>query len=385
MSLRARLMLVAPLALPAWTGGCTKPGITNAGGAADAGVGATGGGDSRGGAGPRDGSPGAADFSFQPRDGADGAAGSSGGNNPTPGSSETNCGLQRHKLTRVPPEILLVLDRSATMAQEVQGSPNSRWTEVSRAVDEVVSGTQQNVLWGLKMFPTVSACDVTPAMEVAVGLANHPMMAGAMNATSPNTGPSGTPMQLAVRMATAHLRARTGGNPRFMLLATDGLPNCGPGPGIGGGMDTPGTVQAIREAAASGIRTYVVGIATHAEGAFAQYSLDMMADAGGTARNATPGFYPVNNQADLTRTFNEITGQVQSCVFPLDAAPPSPMDVAVDLDARRIPRDTTHTNGWDYTANMTAIEVYGQPCNDLELGKVTNVQIIYGCKNEVIP
>ena len=44
------------------------------------------------------------------------------------------------------------------MGEPVIGSMNSRWVEVSQAVDEVVMQTQGSVLWGLKMFPTMSGC-----------------------------------------------------------------------------------------------------------------------------------------------------------------------------------------------------------------------------------
>lgn len=373
-----------------WLGAssCKNPGVTPTNGAMrpDGGGGGTGGsGTDTGGSAIRDGSSGASDFGFVIPDSGPIEAGRN--NNPTTGTGETNCGLQKHELTRVPAEIMLVLDRSSTMSFEVVGSTNSRWVEVSQAVEQVVMATDRNVLWGMKMFPTSQGCSVTDTMEVPVAAANYPMMSAAIRGSSPNMAFPGTPMPGALRAATAHLRARPGTNPRYLLLATDGLPNCGPD-GMylpNDGRDIAGPLQAIRDAAAAGIKTFVVGIATHAEGATATAALDMWAAAGGVPRAGTPRFYPVNNQAELSTALNEITVRVGSCVYPLAKAPPSPMDVAVNIDGRRIPRDTSKMEGWDYTPDMMSIEVFGAACQQLKMGKATDVQIIFGCVNMPIP
>lgn len=383
--------LLVPIGLWLAAASCKSPGVTPTGtpggqGGTGAGTGGSGsGGDGgNGGGATRDGSSGAPDFGFVIADSGPVEASRS---NPTTGTGEHNCGLQRHELVRVPPEIMLVLDRSSTMDYEVEGSTNTRWVEVSRAVEQVVMATDRNVLWGMKLFPTVDGCTVTNTMEVPVAAANFPMMSAAIRATAPNNAFPGTPMPGALRAAAAHLMARPGNNPRYLLLATDGLPNCGPN-GMylpNDGRDIAGPAQAIRDAAAAGIRTFVVGIATHAEGATAQAALDMWAGAGGVPRAGTPRYYPVNNQAELATALNEITVRVGTCVYPLAKAPPSPSDVAVDIDGRRIPRDTTRMNGWDYTANMMSIEVFGPACEQLKMGKANDVQIIFGCPNMPIP
>ena len=45
-----------------------------------------------------------------------------------------------------------------------------------------------------------------------------------------------------------------------------------------------------------------------------------------------------------------------------------------------IPRDTSHTNGWDLVdSSATAIQIYGPVCDDIESGKVTSVSIVFRC------
>jgi hypothetical protein len=44
-----------------------------------------------------------------------------------------------------------------------------------------------------------------------------------------------------------------------------------------------------------------------------------------------------------------------------------------------IPRDQTHTNGWDFGPNDLSINFYGAACSNLQNGSVTNVGAVYGC------
>jgi len=310
--------------------------------------------------------------------GMSGAAGIGG----MPGDEKT-CGQVTHKLERLPPELLLVLDRSATMGDSVVGSMNSRWVEVRGALDDVVKETQERVQWGLKLFPTVSGCVINDMMEVPVMLDNHAGMSTAMNATSPNNGTSGTPMQLALRKATEHLTGRNSKNPKYLVIGTDGLPNCRDAKS--GTEDSAGVTQAIADAAKMNIRTFVIGIAAHSDGQKALDALNMFADAGGEARKGMdPRFFPVNNRADLTRTLNDIAVRVSSCVFPLDMAPPVPENVRVKTDGTTVERDMTQTTGWNYGAGMKNIQVYGAICEQLKLGKIMDVQITFGCPNKPI-
>jgi hypothetical protein len=73
-----------------------------------------------------------------------------------------------------------------------------------------------------------------------------------------------------------------------------------------------------------------------------------MATAGGVPRAAVPPYYPVANRRSLVDALGQIAKTVASCTFPLDKAPPSPDDVAVNVDGMRVMRDPAQTNGWNY-------------------------------------
>ena len=78
---------------------------------------------------------------------------------------------------------------------------------------------------------------------------------------------------------------------------------------------------------------------------------------------------------------------VISCTFDLKGRlPPSPDDVAVNVDGARVPRDKTHGDGWDYDAGMANVVLHGQTCDRLKgAGSTNNVEIIFGCPGIVIP
>src|SRR4051794_34067799 len=105
---------------------------------------------------------------------------------PPPVSVDATCGYQKYKLERLPPQLLLVLDRSSSMLSPVPGSANNRWVETTSAITDILGQTDGKIFWGLKNFPTPSGCMVQPGVEVPVGMASAPVTAN-IKATMPNS------------------------------------------------------------------------------------------------------------------------------------------------------------------------------------------------------
>jgi hypothetical protein len=185
-------------------------------------------------------------------------------------------------------------------------------------------------------------------------------------------------MQLALRKATQHLMGRNTPNGKYLVIGTDGLPNCAGG--LPAQDDSEGVVAAIAQARMAGIKTFVVGIATHDEGAQAQAALDMMAEAGGEARPASPKFFAVNNRQDLVTALNQITTRIASCSFPLSKTPPNPDEVHVKVGGKIVKKDPA--DGWSFAGGMSAIVLNGAACEQIKQanpGTEPDVQIIFGC------
>ena len=307
--------------------------------------------------------------------GAAGAAGGKGGSaNPdSGGQGDVNCGLVTAKLEGEPPEVVMVFDRSFSMVAPVEGTGHSRFEEATAAIFDVLMKTDATVLWGLKLFPTGMMCGVTPGVDVPVAAHTAAAVTAGITGLPPGM-PQGTPTHLAVAEATAHLKLRTTDNPKFILVVTDGEPNCF------AGADAL-TVTAIETAAMAGFHTFVVGIAT--TGTDDDNILNAMADAGREPRPGATKYYPATKRDELTTALGHITGAIATnCVYPLTKKPPSPDDVAVNVGTMRIARDAT--NGWTYGDGGNSVVLKGAACDLAKSGK-GDVTIIFGCPGIVIP
>lgn len=301
------------------------------------------------------------------------------------------CAHQDFNLTQKPAEILLVLDRSASMADPPDGtSGDSKWSLVVPGVNEVVTKTNSSVSWGLKVFPEGegSACiaaSVTNAIPVPIAASNAKAVTDAVTATLPKG--NGTPTGDTINAAVTYLKTLSSPNPKFILLATDGEPSC-----ANAKQDTKAArllaVSAIGEAAKAGFKTFVVGVATTKD--TATQALNDMAVAGLMPRVSTdpaaPKYYLASTKDALVQAMQEITGQVSSCSFHLTSKPPDPSNIAVKVNGMKAPHDTARMNGWDYTdSSSLEVAVYGSWCDQIKAASAQSVNFILGCPGEVIP
>jgi len=322
-----------------------------------------------------------------------GNAGSTG----SPPTSSANCGQQTMNTSKQAVDVLLVLDRSGSMGDDIAqdckclSSSNSsnaacpnlttckdRWSTVSSAVTATVASTP-DILWGLKLFSTPeggntgrirgggSACGVSNQVEVPVSANSAHAIQQVIAATSPANN---TPTAAAITAATAYLKTVNDPNNKVILLATDGQPNCAPGGASNSDVD--GTIAAITAAKTAGFQVYVIGIGPSVG------NLDKFAAAGGTGK-----YFPATSTKDLVDALASISVTVGSCSFMLATAPPDTNNVAVYLDKSLLKRDPN--NGWGFGATFQTIVLNGDPCNKIKSGKASTVQVLFGCPNTVPP
>lgn len=336
---------------------------------------------------------------IQPRGGAPGAGGTIGSSGPpgpiggfsvtiTPGQfgmKDPTCGVQAFKRERKPTEVILVLDRSASMKEKPDGSTVGKWDMVKPAITGAITATNAALSWGLKLYPegdgagSCNAVSIVPLIHVPVAANNAMTVVSAINATTPEG--DGTPTGDAIKFATDHLKSRANDNNKFILLATDGDPSCPSG-------DSAITyaVTNITAALTAGFPTFVVGVDMKSS----VDRLNRMATAGGRPRPITAAnpaaFYPASTQAELTAALQTITGSVASCVFELNPPPPVPDNIAVDFNGQRAARDPARMNGWEYTSPAhTSLEVFGAFCETIKKEPTNQVDIKYGCPGVPIP
>jgi hypothetical protein len=301
-----------------------------------------------------------------------------------------------------------------------------RWAVyVVPTINYAVKLTQSGLAWGLLLFPnkpfTGSICttDMGPSVT-SDHLDNVKPTCKVNNATAiKNAIPSyaqgmGTPTDYAMRAARDYLTHLSDGNPKYIILATDGVPSCTDGlycvDLTCAGCTITAAQAAITEIAyttAANILTYVVGIAVGGDSINGATSVEMndtlnqMATTGGTQRAicakgnlSCNAYYPANNRQQLTDALTKITSKLNSCTIPLTALPPDPTKVGVGINdgSGHVTQifQTGHgddSNGsWDYTdSSMQSITLTGAACEQVAQGTCGCLEIYYGCASVPTP
>jgi len=289
--------------------------------------------------------------------------------------------------TPLPPDILILLDRSGSMANDIndQGcgthgnadcGPTSKWTQMTAAINQAVMSSQDSVRWGLKFFGNGAAnsCNVTDGAAgtaVAPGLNTATAIATAIAGTQPATG---TPTTNAETSAASYLQSLTDPNPKFILLATDGKPTCNGGSNTAD--DSPAAIAAVGAVAAMGLNTFVVGIATTGMGT-ADATLNTMADMGGEPQAGTTHYYPVASTAELVTAIEKIQAiAALTCSYDLGGAPTDTNGVKVLVDGQQLdPGPDT----WKFSSDEKTLTLTGSTCAAVMAQTIRKVQIFLPC------
>jgi hypothetical protein len=310
-------------------------------------------------------------------------AGRSGGRTGSAGTptAEQNCGNSASTMSPLPADLLLVLDRSGSMTNDIAsddvcdpttGACAERWSTMTQAMRQVLASSPASIHWGLKYFSspglstglgsTPMGCVVLPGVEAPIGDANSDSIVDLMGATTPNYN---TPTRAAIETATAYLSTVQDGRAKYILLATDGQPNCPVAGDAPTAPDLPAALQAIAAARAVGFKVYVIGVGPSVG------NLDEMARQGGTDK-----YYPALSPQSLVSALNTIVGIVASCVYTMSTTPPDPSHLGVYLDKQLVPQSPT--DGWTAGA-ANSVVFTGPTCDRIKAGGFQRVEVLFGC------
>jgi hypothetical protein len=159
---------------------------------------------------------------------------------------------------------------------------------------------------------------------------------------------------------------------KYVILVTDGAPNCSDGRAGGGGLGgdqaaVAASVAAIAAMQMDGIKTYVLGYGTESDPVL-KAALDQMAQAGGTGDSA---HRPIENEASLVQEFQRILGSAVSCDYALMTAPSDPNYVLVQLDGMKL--DLNSPDGFALSADRKRLTVVGAACTKLQSTSETHM------------
>jgi hypothetical protein len=314
----------------------------------------------------------------------------------------SDCGGTRVALVQQRAEVMLVVDRSGSM-NEPDADGSRKWPTLVAVLRDVLPRVEANVAVGLLMFPVGQdeggakvACTRAPTVAVSPAFNNAAAVLAALDPVTPG---GGTPTFAAVNAAGGYFTAAP--DPlgrRYVLLATDGAPNCNrdldPSTCVCAApdfacqptwphyrescLDDVRTLAALRALSARGIGTFVVGLLGVESMAGV---LDAMAVAGGHPLEGPRRFHSAASGTALASALRGITSALVDCRFRLDAAPPDPDLVDVRLGDSRLVRDPARRDGWGWSDDShREIAFFGPTCERVrgESGGVV-LAAAFGC------
>jgi hypothetical protein len=276
-------------------------------------------------------------------------------------AEEPPCSESSIAMVEVVPDVMVLLDRSGSMMTDIPYPPyRPLWHIITMAILDIVAPPRDSEVWfGFMTFPGPS-CECT-----------HPLPSDVM--VEPASGSydeiveafegldvcGGTPIALSLQSAGLALRSGAAEHPKYILLATDGIPNCNPtlpvegcictttiGCEAGGVLclDNERTYDVLEDLCEEGIKTFVLGMVG--------IDLDwywVLEDMAG--RGCTGHFYPADRPEDIEGALDDIMRLVADCNVGVRCSRISDPEL-VNFYARPgdevIPRNPLRTSGWDW-------------------------------------
>ncbi|HVU00167.1 MAG TPA: hypothetical protein VHE30_00395 [Polyangiaceae bacterium] len=344
---------------------------------------------------------------------------------------DASCGESSVVAKPKPVNVLLVIDESGSMQDEPTGFSTDKWSALKSALGTTLAAVQNDLSFGLELYPypkdpkapiavdcTDNCCEMPDAPGIQIPVEAGKTAVGKITTALDLGGPGGgTPTALALSRALDYFTTGAGKSlvgDRYVLLATDGGPDCDEGltctaaecttnldgecplpsngnccdPQFGGAaakarcLDAAGTKAQVSALAAKGVKTFVVGIpGAEIYGS----SLDEFAVAGGEENpNGPPKYFAVDaagGTQGLATVLGSITKNlVTTCRLALEENPPDINKLNVLVDGDRVPKGA---DGWnvDTSTSPPTIALLGSTCAKVEAEGAESVQVLYGCKS----
>lgn len=331
----------------------------------------------------------------------------------------TACSCTEVPLSGKPPLLYFVLDASGSM------NDDGKWTDVRTTVLDAMQKIGNRARYGMWVYPTpraASTCAEGTEFLPASDYDKPPGVRGTvwnsvyskLNATGAS---GGTPTAAALRAIASRLPAGGSGDagdggaaPTFVILATDGAPNCNLDSNCGVDRCVPNLTKAAAECTPTnncckaptyspgncidedavpavsalrraGVPTFVLGIP--GSEVFGDV-LDDMAVAGDTVQpGSVTKYYKVGATGPnaIATALRKIAARVVgNCTITLEKTPADPEQVNVFFDGVVVPRDGD--NGWRLNDNI--LTLIGVSCQQVQQGDVLEVRVVAGCPTVTI-
>ena len=305
-----------------------------------------------------------------------------------PAARQSGCVDITRSYDSEPATVMLLIDQSQSMSFAFGES--TRWDVLRQAILDPDSGLlaslDQNTRTGLMLYTGQGGLNNPlgcPLLtEVIPRFANVDSVRTIYNGASPKRG-GDTPTGESIDKAVEALQKIQSRGPKYILLATDGVPDTCAQPKPSEGM--PEALAAAQNAFAQGIPIYTLGVSDGIE----PQRLQQMANAGlgkdpalvhGVDADAVEPLTASSDPRQLANQLKGIIGDVRTCTIDLgtQVGTARRLDGRLVLDGKVLANDAQ--NGWTFIDGRT-VEVHGTACDQI-LGDGQKLQVTFPCVND---
>jgi hypothetical protein len=252
------------------------------------------------------------------------------------GSGDGSCTATAFTATPITPYIQLMVDGSGTMSQGL-GAGNSKYQSVRDSLTTTTTGVlvplEGKALFGVSIYTSQTNCPKFYTQPCVTD--NAAAIRTEFAQTNPQTGTD--PLPEAIDTMVTNFAAAPAGAKKYIVLATDGVPNsCTSNQGD----RTADAVTATKAAYTAGISTYIIGLGT-----VPTTFLQPMADAG---VNGTGTAYQTADADTLATNYKSVFAAIMDCEMTLDGT----------IDVAQASLGTVKANGTAlvYSTDWTAVD-----------------------------
>lgn len=274
------------------------------------------------------------------------------------------CGGDAIPISAVPPNMMLVMDRTGSMAAIVPNSGGqSRWSVAVAAAQGIVTAFAGKMRFGLTMYPGACGDDdecVPAAVHLPTGSDTAAINQALAGSELCNNGNPATVIGATLMGLKGEASIQDPKRDNAILLVTDGQDNCG-----GGG---PQAATALLQQSIP-VPVHVVGFSGDVD----KTELSGIAAAAGTSP-----YLQADDPQALTKALTKVAQGLLPCKFQLEQQPPAQkMYVFFDKNPAAVPQDAN--DGYAFDPSDNSVTFHGKACSEIKSGAVTQIDVVFGC------
>ncbi|NUQ72804.1 MAG: VWA domain-containing protein [Polyangiaceae bacterium] len=262
---------------------------------------------------------------------------------------------------RLGPNLMILFDRTGSMANTLDGSMETRLDAARKAVIAVLEAHEGDVRFGISLF---SACKTGGC---APGIVNDPLGSETITmkltlegTTACQSGENETSLGATLQKFVNYAPLQAEGRDNAILVIADGGENC---------MGDPAAVAQAIAGQPISVPVHTIGFTAAANEA------ELMAISGASAAGT---FASALTGAELQGAVENVVELLQSCAFDL-AYSPSGGDIHVFFNDEPEEIPESDIDGWTINPAGTAVIFHGMACDFITEGLVADVDVVEGC------